>query len=252
MGKRQSLGSRGIFVDKRAIIDAEASIGSGTKVWAFAQIGAKATVGKNCVIGNGAYIDRNVVIGNNVKIHNKALLYHGLIVEDNCFIGPGACFTNDKYPKHNITRDLKETSWRVKRGASIGANATILPDITIGENAVVGAGCPSPHSNHSFLPARSKALGSNGLRPVINVLDYFEFEYLRTASRAAWRGNQIDWFNGFNDSRASFPGRYLFAVSLVGKGNRVIIQSYSLAIARIVHFGGNRFLDKIIKFECRG
>ena len=128
------------LIHKSAIIAKSAKIGEGTRIWAFVQVGENAKIGKNCVIGNGAYIDRNVIVGNNVKIHNKALLYDGLIVEDNCFIGPGACFTNDRYPKYNKVRKLKGISWRIKKGASIGANATILPDINIGRGAVVGAG----------------------------------------------------------------------------------------------------------------
>ena len=123
-----------------AIIDPTAQLGKGTKVWAFVQIAEHAIIGEDCVIGNGAYIDRFVKIGNRVRIQNKALLYHGLIVADDVFIGPGACFTNDKLPRSGKTRDLKSKSWKVGRGASIGANATILPDINIGEYAMVGAG----------------------------------------------------------------------------------------------------------------
>lgn len=140
MGKGKSGPVKKVYIDKRAIVAKTARIGEGTKIWAFAQVGENAKIGKNCVIGNGAYIDRNVIIGDNVKIHNKALLYNGLMVEDGCFIGPGACFTNDRFPKYNKTRDLKGASWRVREGSSIGANATILPDIDIGKNAVVGAG----------------------------------------------------------------------------------------------------------------
>ncbi len=140
MGKRKPKKLDGVFVDKRAVVSKTAKIGDGTKIWAFAQIGNKAKIGRNCLIGNGVYIDKNVVIGDNVKIHNKALLYEGLVVEDNCFIGPGVCFTNDKYPTHDNTRDLKGISWKIKKGASVGANATILPDVNVGSNAVVGAG----------------------------------------------------------------------------------------------------------------
>lgn len=140
MGKGKNKALKGVYIDKHAVVSKTARIGEGTKVWAFAQIGDNARVGKNCVIGNGAYIDRNVVVGDNVKIHNKALLYNGLVVEDNCFIGPGACFTNDKLPKYSKTRNLKGISWRLKKGSSVGANATILPDINIGTNAIVGAG----------------------------------------------------------------------------------------------------------------
>lgn len=139
MGKRKSK-IKYIYIDKRAIVSKSADIGAGTKIWAFVQIGDNAKIGKNCVVGNGVYVDRNVIIGNNVKIHNKALLYDGLIVEDDCFIGPGVCFTNDKYPKHNTTRNLKGVYWKLGKGTVVGANSTILPDINIGKNAVIGAG----------------------------------------------------------------------------------------------------------------
>ncbi|MFH1800853.1 MAG: acyltransferase [Candidatus Omnitrophota bacterium] len=132
--------SRQAHIAPTAIIDPTACIGAGTKVWAFCQIGEHAIVGKDCVIGNGAYIDRHVQVGDRVRIQNKALLYHGLIVEDDVFIGPGAVFTNDPWPQSGKTRDLKGISWKVRKGASIGANATILPDVEIGAHAVVGAG----------------------------------------------------------------------------------------------------------------
>jgi UDP-2-acetamido-3-amino-2,3-dideoxy-glucuronate N-acetyltransferase len=123
-----------------ALIHPSARIGRGTKIWAFAQVAEHAVVGRDCTIGNGAYIDRHVKIGNRVRIHNKALLYHGVIVEDDVFIGPGVCFTNDSYPTSRSTRNLKGKAWYVRTGASIGANATILPDLEIGENSIVGAG----------------------------------------------------------------------------------------------------------------
>jgi acetyltransferase-like isoleucine patch superfamily enzyme len=130
----------GTYIDKNAIVAKTARIGAGTRIWAFAQVGEGARIGKNCVIGNGAYIDRKVIVGDNVKIHNKALLYNGVVVEDDCFIGPGACFTNDKNPCFDKTRDLRGVSWRLKKGASVGANVTVLPDVTIGAGAVIGAG----------------------------------------------------------------------------------------------------------------
>ncbi|MBI4708376.1 MAG: N-acetyltransferase [Candidatus Omnitrophica bacterium] len=140
MGKIKSQKLTGAYIHPTAIISPTAQIGNGTKIWAFVQVGDNAKIGENCIIGNGAYIDRNVKVGNNVKIHNKALLYDGLIVEDNCFIGPGACFTNDKHPRFNKTRCLKGVCWRLKKGASVGANAVVLPDINIGSDAIVGAG----------------------------------------------------------------------------------------------------------------
>jgi acetyltransferase-like isoleucine patch superfamily enzyme len=140
MGKVKLNLLKAVFIHPTAIVDKSAQIGAGTKVWAYAQIGAKAKIGRNCIIANGAYIDRGAVIGNRVKVHNKALIYRGVVLEDNCFIGPGVCFTNDRYPRHNSTRNLSGVSWRVKKGAAIGANATILSDVNIGKNALVGAG----------------------------------------------------------------------------------------------------------------
>ena len=97
-------------------------------------------IGRDCVIGNGVYIDRNVKIGCNVKIHNKSCIYNGIVIEDDVFIGPHVCFTNDKNPSSDKTRDLEGVSWIVGTGASIGANVTVLPDVNIGKGASIGAG----------------------------------------------------------------------------------------------------------------
>ena len=123
-----------------SIIHPTAKIGRGTRIWAYTQIAEHATIGKQCVIGNGVYVDRFVTIGDRVRIHNKALLYHGVTIKDDVFIGPAVCFTNDNVPRSGKTRNLKGVGWTVGKGASIGANATILPDVEIGEYAMVGAG----------------------------------------------------------------------------------------------------------------
>ena len=136
MGEKQP----GIKIHPTAIVSEDAVIGEGTVVWAYAQIMDGARIGKDCVLGNGVFIDRNVIIGDNVRIHNKACIYNGTVVEDDVFIGPHTCFTNDKHPASGSTRDLNSVSWRVGKGASIGANATVLPDVNIGKGSVVGAG----------------------------------------------------------------------------------------------------------------
>lgn len=128
------------FAHPTAIISPKAKIGAGTKVWAFAQVRENAVIGKNCMIGNGVYIDAGVVIGNRVNVHNKALLYRNLKVEDDVFIGPGVCFINDPMPRANVIRNIKNLRTHVKKGASIGANASILSEITIGQDAMIGAG----------------------------------------------------------------------------------------------------------------
>ena len=127
-------------IAKTAIIDKTANIGKGSVIWNFVQIMRNVKIGKNCVIGNGAFIDRGVIIGNNVKIHNKALIYRGVKIEDDCFIGPGVCFANDKNPRSSKIRPINKPKWIMYKGASIGANATIMPDVTIGRYAMVGAG----------------------------------------------------------------------------------------------------------------
>ncbi len=128
------------WIHPTAIVSAHAKIGKGTKIWAFAQVRENAVIGRDCVIGNGVYIDRGVRVGNRVNIHNKALLYRNLEVEDDCFIGPGVCFTNDPRPRANVIRKMKGLKWRVKQGASIGANACILSEVNIGRYAMIGAG----------------------------------------------------------------------------------------------------------------
>jgi acetyltransferase-like isoleucine patch superfamily enzyme len=124
-----------------------AEIGAGTSVWNQAQVREGARIGAGCIIGKNVYVDVGVVIGDRVKVQNNASLYRGLTVEDGAFIGPHACFTNDKVPRAvNADGSIKtEDDWevipiRVRRGAAIGANATILPGVTIGRWAMVGSG----------------------------------------------------------------------------------------------------------------
>ena len=128
------------FVHPTAIVSPKAKIGAGTKIWAFAQVRENAVIGKNCMIGNGVYVDAGVRIGDRVNVHNKALLYRNLLVEDDVFIGPAVCFINDPKPRANRIRNIQGLRSHVKKGASIGANTSILSEITIGRHAMVGAG----------------------------------------------------------------------------------------------------------------
>lgn len=115
------------------------NIGKGTSIWQFCVVLSGAKIGKNCNICSHCFIENDVVIGDNVTIKNGVSLYDGMTVEDDVFIGPNATFCNDKYPKSK-NKDFKLEPIIIKKGASIGANATILPGVTIGENALVAAG----------------------------------------------------------------------------------------------------------------
>lgn len=135
------------MIHPTAEVSPRAAIGEGTKVWHQVQIREGAVLGKNCILGKGAYVDFEVHIGDNVKIQNGVFVYHGATIEDGVFLGPMVCLTNDKLPRAiNPDGTVKsDADWVVgriliKTGASIGARSVILPDVTIGRFALVGAG----------------------------------------------------------------------------------------------------------------
>jgi acetyltransferase-like isoleucine patch superfamily enzyme len=115
------------------------NIGNNTKIWQFCVILQNAKIGENCNICSHVFIENDVKIGNNVTIKCGVQVWDGIEIEDNVFIGPNVTFTNDKHPKsRNENWEIKKTI--IKKGASIGANATILPGLVIGENTIIGAG----------------------------------------------------------------------------------------------------------------
>jgi UDP-2-acetamido-3-amino-2,3-dideoxy-glucuronate N-acetyltransferase len=134
------------MIHRTADVSPEARVGPETKVWHEAQVREGAVLGANCTVGKGAYIGPGVLIGDRVKIQNRASLYPRLTLEDGVFVGPHACFANDKYPR-SITAEgrlLTDEDWTpgetlVREGASIGAGAVVLPGVTIGRWAMVGA-----------------------------------------------------------------------------------------------------------------
>ncbi|OPY49917.1 MAG: UDP-N-acetylglucosamine acyltransferase [Methanosaeta sp. PtaU1.Bin112] len=127
------------YVHPTAVVESQA-IGEGTNIWHFAHVRQGSKIGQNCNIGKSVYIDIDAEIGSNVKIQNFVSVYKGVIIEDDVFIGPSATFTNDLYPRAFIWDDSHVSSTRICRGASIGANATIVCGITVGEYAMIGAG----------------------------------------------------------------------------------------------------------------
>jgi UDP-2-acetamido-3-amino-2,3-dideoxy-glucuronate N-acetyltransferase len=130
------------FVHESSFVDQPCEIGAGTKIWHFSHIMAHASIGRGCSIGQNVFVASRVRIGNNVKIQNNVSVYEGVELEDDVFCGPSMVFTNVNTPRSGFPRNRPEDYQRtlVKRGASIGANATIICGHTIGEYALVGAG----------------------------------------------------------------------------------------------------------------
>lgn len=115
------------------------NIGQGTRIWQYSVILENAVIGNNCNICAHTLIENDVVIGNNVTVKSGVYIWDGIEIQDNVFIGPNVTFSNDKFPRSKVyPRSFSKTI--IKKGASIGANSTILPGITIGENSMVGAG----------------------------------------------------------------------------------------------------------------
>ncbi len=127
------------FIHPQGIIEPGAQIGAKTRIWAFAHVLPGAVIGEDCNINDGVFIENEVVVGNRVTIKSGVQLWDGITLEDDVFVGPNATFTNDPFPRSKQYPD-EFAKTMVRHGASIGANATILPGITIGTNAMVGAG----------------------------------------------------------------------------------------------------------------
>ena len=128
------------FSHPTAVIDDGAIIGEGIHIWHFSHIMPTAKIGNNCNLGQNVFIDNNVRIGNGVKIQNNVSVYNGVILEDDVFVGPSVVFTNVINPRSAIERKTEFKNTILKRGATIGANATLVCGVVVGEYAFVGAG----------------------------------------------------------------------------------------------------------------
>ena len=128
------------FAHETAVIDANCTIGKGTKIWHFSHIMPNSTIGPNCNIGQNVVVSPDVTLGTNVKVQNNVSIYTGVICEDDVFLGPSMVFTNVINPRSAVNRKNKFLKTIVKKGATIGANATVICGSTIGEYALIGAG----------------------------------------------------------------------------------------------------------------
>lgn len=142
-----------------SIIDDGATIGSGTAIWHWTHICAQAVIGDNCSLGQNVFVGNKVTIGNNVKIQNNVSVYDNVYIEDDVFCGPSMVFTNVYNPRSAISRKHEYRDTRIRRGATLGANCTIVCGVAIGEYAFVGAGAVIKHDVPDFalmvgVPAR--------------------------------------------------------------------------------------------------
>ncbi|MCY1721684.1 DapH/DapD/GlmU-related protein [Prolixibacteraceae bacterium Z1-6] len=128
------------YTHETSIIDQGAQIGSGSKVWHFSHVMGSAKIGENCILGQNVFVGNKVKIGNNVKIQNNVSVYEGVVCEDDVFLGPSMVFTNVINPRSRVERKHEFKPTLVKKGASVGANATILCGVTLGDYCFIGAG----------------------------------------------------------------------------------------------------------------
>jgi UDP-2-acetamido-3-amino-2,3-dideoxy-glucuronate N-acetyltransferase len=128
------------FAHPTAVIDEGCTIGEGTKIWHFSHVMPNCIIGQKCNLGQNVVVSPDVILGNNVKVQNNVSIYTGVICEDDVFLGPSMVFTNVINPRSAVVRKSEYKTTRVKKGASIGANATVICGNTIGEYALIGAG----------------------------------------------------------------------------------------------------------------
>ena len=130
----------GVFIHESAYVDAPCEIGEGTKVWHFSHVQAGARIGRGCTLGQNVNVGPGVAIGDGVKIQNNVSVYAGCVVEDDVFLGPSCVLTNVKNPRSEVDRRGEFATTRIRRGATVGANATVVCGVTLGRYCFVAAG----------------------------------------------------------------------------------------------------------------
>jgi UDP-2-acetamido-3-amino-2,3-dideoxy-glucuronate N-acetyltransferase len=134
------MSERAYFVHETAVVDEPCQIGEGTKIWHFSHVQENARIGKGCSFGQNVLVGPGVTVGDDVRVQNNVSIYAGVTLEDHVFVGPSAVFTNIRTPRCEFPRKDALVSTRVRRGASLGANCTIVCGTTVGRYALVGAG----------------------------------------------------------------------------------------------------------------
>ena len=149
------------FIHPTAVVDADVVLGEDTKVWHFCHVSSGARIGRGCVLGQNVYVASTVRVGDNVRVQNNVSLYDGVTLADDVFVGPSAVFTNVQRPRAAHPRKDQYSATVVGKGATIGANATIVCGVTLGEHAFIGAGAVVTHDVPAYAlmvgnPARHK------------------------------------------------------------------------------------------------
>ena len=189
-------------VHPSAIVDAGAQIGAGSRVWHFVHVCGGARIGERCSLGQNVFVGNRVVIGNNVKIQNNVSVYDNVTLEDDVFCGPSMVFTNVYNPRSAVTRKDEYRDTVVRKGATLGANCTIVCGVTIGEYAFVGAGAVvnrdvSPYALVAGVPARQIGWMSRfGERVPLPVDGSGEHRCARTGDRYLLEGGRLECFPG--------------------------------------------------------
>jgi len=154
------MNERNCFIHPSAVIDEPCEIGAGTKIWHFSHVMKNSRIGANCNIGQNVVISPGCIVGNGTKIQNNVSIYTGVEVEDDVFLGPSMVFTNVINPRAFLERKSEYRRTLVRRGASVGANATILCGVTLGEYSLIGAGAVVTRD----VPAYAIVVGNPGRR----------------------------------------------------------------------------------------
>ena len=189
-----TVNDRGWFAHSSACVDEPATIGTGTQIWHFCHISSGASLGNGCRIGQNVFVAPGVRIGSNVKIQNNVSVYEGVELEDDVFCGPSCVFTNVNNPRSQVNRRGQYAKTLVRRGASIGANATIVCGSTIGRYAFVAAGAVvtkgdvPDYALMAGVPAKRKGWISRHGQP----LSTPNAEGIMTCSESGWRYREVE------------------------------------------------------------
>jgi len=176
---------KSVEIHPSSIVENGVKIGSYTKVWQWVHISKGAIIGSNCIFGQNVFVGNNVLIGNNVKIQNNVSIYDSVILEDNVFCGPSIVFTNVINPRSAFPKKDQYLTTLVKKGATLGANCTLICGVTIGKNAFIGAGCVVTKDVKDF----ALFIGNPG-RHVGWMSDYGEKINLPLDGHGSWQCNK--------------------------------------------------------------